>query len=233
MLEALGYAADLVENGLAAVDAVAHRRYDLVLMDVQMPLMDGLEATRRIRRLPQPQPFIVAMTASVLDSDRQQCVEAGMDRHLPKPIRRQELDAILHEAAALHPEPAASDAANPGEAAVERLAGEVGREGAVEVLDAMIGGAAQVCRNLDEALALRDFARLRRELHSMKADCRTAEEAAAQGGEARQGGLEPLLRSIADQYRELSAELTRQRQRLQTAPLEGHTGRPGTEEPGG
>jgi len=105
MLEALGHVADLADTGLAAVEAVARRRYDLVLMDVQMPIMDGLEATRRIRDLPRPQPYIVALTASVLDSERQQCREAGMDRHMAKPIRRRQLEEMLREVTALRAAP--------------------------------------------------------------------------------------------------------------------------------
>jgi signal transduction histidine kinase/DNA-binding response OmpR family regulator len=98
MLRVLGYEADCVDNGLGAVEACAGKDYDLVLMDMQMPVMDGLEATRRIRRLPlQRQPRIYAMSASVLESERQQCFDAGMDRHIAKPIRRQPLQQVLRE----------------------------------------------------------------------------------------------------------------------------------------
>ena len=101
MLESLGYRADLAENGLLAVEAVQQRDYDLLLMDMQMPVMDGLEATRRIRALQhRPQPQIFAMSASVLDHERQACIDAGMNRHLAKPLRRNELEKALQEAAA-------------------------------------------------------------------------------------------------------------------------------------
>ncbi|PPE72573.1 hypothetical protein C3942_17495 [Solimonas fluminis] len=100
MLESLGYRADLAENGLLAVEAVQQRDYDLLLMDMQMPVMDGLEATRRIRALEnRPQPQIFAMSASVLDHERQACIDAGMNRHLAKPLRRNELEKALQEAA--------------------------------------------------------------------------------------------------------------------------------------
>ncbi len=100
MLESLGYRADLAENGLLAVEAVQQRDYDLLLMDMQMPVMDGLEATRRIRALEnRPQPQIFAMSASVLDHERQACLDAGMNRHLAKPLRRHELEKALQEAA--------------------------------------------------------------------------------------------------------------------------------------
>ena len=100
MLESLGHRADVCENGAEAVDAVRRQAYDLVLMDIHMPTMDGLEATRRIRAMTDiVQPRIFAMTASVLDDERQACVDAGMDRHLPKPLRRQDLEKALREAA--------------------------------------------------------------------------------------------------------------------------------------
>jgi signal transduction histidine kinase/DNA-binding response OmpR family regulator len=99
MLESLGYRADVCENGADAVEAVRRNPYDLVLMDIHMPVMDGLEATRRIRAMVDiTQPRIFAMTASVLDDERQACIDAGMDRHLAKPFRRHELEKALREA---------------------------------------------------------------------------------------------------------------------------------------
>ena len=87
-LEKMGYQPDLATTGVEALRAVEGGDYDLVLMDVQMPEMDGIEATRRIRALPSAhQPEIVAMTASVLERDRDECLEAGMDAFLVKPFR--------------------------------------------------------------------------------------------------------------------------------------------------
>jgi CheY-like chemotaxis protein len=97
MLARMGYDADLAANGLEAVQAVERERYDLVLMDVQMPEMDGLEATREIvARVPQSRrPWIVAMTANAMDSDRQRCMDAGMNAYIPKPIQIEELVAAV------------------------------------------------------------------------------------------------------------------------------------------
>jgi PAS domain S-box-containing protein len=96
ILGKLGYRVDIVDNGLQAVLAVESGSYDVVLMDVQMPQMDGLEATRRIRGLPvHKQPYVVALTASVQPRDREACVRAGMDTFLPKPVRVGELRDLL------------------------------------------------------------------------------------------------------------------------------------------
>ncbi|MGQ0464722.1 MAG: response regulator [Sporichthyaceae bacterium] len=98
LLRSLGVTqVDTVGNGQEAVEAVQSRPYDVVLMDVQMPQMDGLEATRRIRaELPaERQPRIVAMTASAMLSDREACLAAGMDAYLAKPVRERDLRAVL------------------------------------------------------------------------------------------------------------------------------------------
>ena len=97
LLTKMGHVVDTVGNGEEAVAAVHARPYDVVLMDVQMPVMDGLEATRRIRaELPsERQPRILAMTASALVNDRDACTAAGMDDHLSKPVRAEELQAAL------------------------------------------------------------------------------------------------------------------------------------------
>lgn len=96
-LERLGYSADIVSNGVEAIEAVSRQRYNLILMDAQMPEMDGLEATRQIRRLlsEQDQPLIVALSASVLESDKHKAVDAGMDDFLSKPLQLDELNSVL------------------------------------------------------------------------------------------------------------------------------------------
>lgn len=102
LLKSLGYRADLAENGSGALSALAGGSYDVVLMDVQMPEMDGLEATRRLRKsLPgQRQPYVIAMTAGAFRQERERCLEAGMDAFLAKPIQKADLEGILEQAVA-------------------------------------------------------------------------------------------------------------------------------------
>jgi signal transduction histidine kinase/DNA-binding response OmpR family regulator len=97
LLQQMGYRADLASNGIEAIECVARQTYDVVLMDVQMPEMDGIEASRRITtRWPAGQrPRIVAMTANAMQGDREMCLAAGMDDYLSKPIRLDELVEAL------------------------------------------------------------------------------------------------------------------------------------------
>jgi signal transduction histidine kinase/DNA-binding response OmpR family regulator len=101
MLERAGHSVELVANGIEAVEAVQRTDFDAVLMDVQMPVMDGLEATRRIRALPgaASRVVIVALSASAMTDQVEACLAAGMDGHLAKPINRAELLAKLDELA--------------------------------------------------------------------------------------------------------------------------------------
>ena len=93
----MGYQADVAGNGIEALEAIERQPYDVVFMDVQMPEMDGLEATRRIRAALPDSPRIVAMTANAMDGDREACLEAGMDDYVSKPIRIEELVAALEK----------------------------------------------------------------------------------------------------------------------------------------
>jgi CheY-like chemotaxis protein len=98
LLEQMGYRTDLASNGLEALQSVARQTYDVILMDVQMPEMDGLEASRQLNaRYAKDRPKIIAMTANAMQGDRDMCLAAGMDDYIAKPIRVERLvDALLN-----------------------------------------------------------------------------------------------------------------------------------------
>jgi signal transduction histidine kinase/CheY-like chemotaxis protein/HPt (histidine-containing phosphotransfer) domain-containing protein len=122
MLQQLGYRAEVASNGREVIDLMHQQSFDVVLMDVQMPEMDGWEATREIHRLwtDDTRPRIVAMTANALQGDREKCLEAGMDDYLSKPIRIEDLRAVLQKRggvestpSAMQNQPEASDEFDP------------------------------------------------------------------------------------------------------------------------
>ncbi|MGQ0530229.1 MAG: response regulator, partial [Panacagrimonas sp.] len=201
MIESLGYRADLAENGQVAVDAVQTQSYDLLLMDMQMPVMDGLDATRHIRALPLArQPSIYAMSASVLDRERQACLDAGMDRHLAKPLRRQELADILDALAAS----SASD--TPDLAALRE---QLGDEGANAVVGAMIEDAESV---VHEACGS-DVPLARRRLQQMGANAELVGATMLARDSSMMAEREPLAEltqreTLAARYRVLIQTLT-------------------------
>ena len=160
LLGQMGYRADLAANGLEAIDAVERQTYDVVLMDVQMPELDGFEASREInRRWPgERRPRLVAMTANAMQGDRELCAAAGMDDYVAKPIRVEELVAALERcggAGGGRARPtaaprAAAQAARAGRAhaaavidrtVIERLGATMGRAFVVELIDTFIADA--------------------------------------------------------------------------------------------
>lgn len=99
LLEQMGYRADVASNGIETIQSVERQTYDVILMDVQMPEMDGLEATRQIvARWKENRPHIIGLTANAMQGDREMCLEAGMNNYIPKPIRVVELVDALRKA---------------------------------------------------------------------------------------------------------------------------------------
>ena len=94
MLERIGFSADVANNGVEALAALEEKHYDIILMDMQMPEMDGLEATRRIvMKYPElERPYIIALTANAMQGDRERCISAGMNDYISKPIRMEDLN---------------------------------------------------------------------------------------------------------------------------------------------
>jgi len=96
MLKRLGYRADAVADGREVIQALERQDYDLVLMDIKMPEMDGITATQVIRKLqPENGPKIIAITAFALEGDREKCIDAGMDDYIAKPVQIGELAEVL------------------------------------------------------------------------------------------------------------------------------------------
>jgi signal transduction histidine kinase/ligand-binding sensor domain-containing protein/DNA-binding response OmpR family regulator len=97
VLTKLGYQPTLAENGRETIDKMQTGNYDLILMDVQMPELDGLEATTIIRAQTYTQPIIIAMTANAMQGDREDCIKAGMDDYISKPVKPEEISTILEK----------------------------------------------------------------------------------------------------------------------------------------
>jgi CheY-like chemotaxis protein/HPt (histidine-containing phosphotransfer) domain-containing protein len=190
----LGYRADVAANGLEALSALERQPYDVILMDMQMPEMDGLEATRRIRQAwPEDSgPRIIAMTANVTKEDREACMDAGMNDYLAKPIRVDELVAALSKAVPLaahgasavdairsrtQPRPASSPALtipaadvsfNPS--AIDKLLNLIGGDRAAldELIVSYLNDTTKLLSDLHQALEKNDADLLRRAGHTLK-----------------------------------------------------------------
>ncbi len=199
-LARMGYRADVATNGLEALEAVRREAYDVVLMDVQMPEMDGLEATRRIRALhPEQGPWVVALTASAMTGDAERCAAAGMNDYLSKPVRIDELAAALRRAPRGVPREERATAGLPVLLAgpLERLRAleRPGEDGFVDSLLAIFRrDTPQRIEEMERAAAAADADVLRRAAHSLKSS------AASLGGarvEALAGRTEALATARA------------------------------------
>ncbi|WP_079435468.1 response regulator [Zoogloea sp. LCSB751] len=215
MLLQVGLQVDVADNGRIAVDKAAGGRYDLILMDVQMPVMDGLTATREIRRLPACATTpIVAMTANAMAGDRERCLEAGMNDHVAKPIDPEALWATLMRWIALPGTgpgalPAVAGAALPlgAIAGLDVAAGlhhALGREALyLSQLDKFVKGQQDFPGRLADALQAQDWSTATRLAHTLK-------------GVAAQIGAHELAAGAA----ELEQALRRQDEPRASAPLQ-------------
>jgi signal transduction histidine kinase/ligand-binding sensor domain-containing protein/DNA-binding response OmpR family regulator len=97
ILNRLGFTPDMANNGMEAIEAVEQNSYDIILMDVQMPEMDGLEATELIRKQNIKQPVIIALTANTMQGDQEECIKAGMNDYISKPVKLEKLVALLEK----------------------------------------------------------------------------------------------------------------------------------------
>jgi CheY-like chemotaxis protein/anti-sigma regulatory factor (Ser/Thr protein kinase) len=237
MLSRIGHRVDSVGNGAEAVRAVKAHHYDVVLMDLQMPELDGLAATRRIREEVDPhrQPHIVAMTASALIEDREACWAAGMNDFLTKPVRAEDLVAVLGPLTAApsigprnagpRPDPGPSGEAGL-EAAIRSRLGDLGgpdptdaeRDVLAEMLHALRTRLPETIERMDTAIRESDGALLARAAHGMKgsaANIGAAALAELTGDletRAREGRLQntgPVFASVREQAALLATILDR------------------------
>lgn len=178
-LQKIGYNATIVPDGEAVLHAVAETDYDLILMDCQMPLLDGYEAARRIRSTEHGQrPWIVAMTAHSLAGDRERCLAAGMDDYVSKPVRLDELNAAIERCIGLRSiTKNGSDA--PWDAALDGSVLDGFREMEAESGQSILSGlitlflenTPTVFAEAREALEDTDAVRLSRAAHTLKGSC--------------------------------------------------------------
>ena len=170
LLQQMGYRADLASNGIEAVESVARQAYDVVLMDVQMPEMDGLEASRQIAsRWPKDaRPRIVAMTANAMQGDREMCLAAGMDDYLTKPIRVERLVEALADTQPRKDHVMTSPAIDA--ATFDALRETTGAEFVQELVDTFLQEAPSMLDDLRRSLAAMDAERFRRAAHSLKSN---------------------------------------------------------------
>ena len=183
ILERLGYRADVVANGKEVLEALQRQSYDVVLMDVQMPEMDGVEATQRIREEwpPEEQPRIVAMTAHALAGDRERLLAAGMDDYISKPVRVEELVAALQRCqplpraarakagTTLEPPPDAQPILSLDVLEEFRTAmGDEGAEMVAELVQIFLEDTPQLLERLRNALAAGDLETAQQVAHTLK-----------------------------------------------------------------
>jgi CheY-like chemotaxis protein/HPt (histidine-containing phosphotransfer) domain-containing protein len=181
LLEKLGYTADVAGNGVEALEALRRQPYDLILMDIQMPVLDGLEATRRIRaEFPaERQPRVVALTANVLREQREACAAAGMDDFVQKPVSLGDLRAALARCGGLEPAGAERSAVPPPDpgsspldparlASLRRLGASTGKPLLRTLVDTYLAETPRRLERLREAVARADAADLTFMAHSLK-----------------------------------------------------------------
>ena len=236
LLDKMGYRADVAANGLEAIQAIERQTYDLVLMDVQMPEMDGLEATRQvIARWGDARPRIIAMTADAMQGDREKCIEAGMDDYVTKPIRTPTLVAAIQATqrrdGSHAPDEVEGESPSPSGSAVDRealnrLAQSMGDDDPsfiAELLNEFATEAPAMIAALNDAVSEGNAPDAHRIAHTLKSNAATfgasplSDLARTLEGQAKDGNLdkaEGLLRRIQGEYERVRSELEQARNEI-------------------
>ena len=219
LLEKLGYRADVVANGLEALEAVQRQRYDLVLMDVQMPEMDGVEATRRIiERWPEgKRPWIVAMTAEAMQGDRETFLAAGMNDYVMKPIRVGELVAAIRRTPMVAGAPVATpvEGSSPeiDRSVLARLAESMGGDEAfvAELIEQFVADSPSLIAAAREGVEAGDEGEVLRAAHTLKSNAATfgANELADRSRRLEEAAKAGMLDDGPAQLEAIAAELAR------------------------
>ncbi len=228
ILQRMGYRADVAANGLEVLTALSQQTYDLIFMDMQMPEMDGLEATRQIQQRWQSgklmtKPRIVAMTANAMQGDREICLDAGMDNYLSKPIRNAELVQVLQEcpSVGIH----RLTLASINIPMLHEVASDIGGDDPdflIELIDSYLDNTRSLLQELYTSLTQKNFEVMLRTVHTLKSSssvigaedlstlCRELE------ADLRNNKLENLeikINRITNEYAQVRSELEHEKYR--------------------
>ena len=223
ILQRMGYRADVAANGLEVLAALSQHTYDLIFMDMQMPQMDGLEATKQIfhnwqnGKLPH-KPRIVAMTANAMQGDREICLAVGMDDYLSKPISNSELVRILSECQPVTPKTYVN-LLSVNRVTLHEVANDIGGEDPeflMELIDSYLDNTRSLLQDLYTSFAQQDFELMQRTSHTLKSSsgvvgaedlsnlCRDLETDIRNKNHE---DLELKISKIADEYANVKSEL--------------------------
>ena len=167
MLENLGYKAGSTENGQKAINAFLDQAYDLIFMDIQMPIMNGLTASKSIRQLPSQQPWIIGLSANAFSESRESAMSAGMNDYLTKPLKTTSLIAALqripqHQHLAIHSQP-------PVDLSIlSSLEDSVGTQNLDELINVYLEHSAKAIATMKEAFQTHDFVKIEAHNHALK-----------------------------------------------------------------
>jgi len=226
ILERMGYRADVAANGIEVLQALQRQPYDVVLMDVQMPEMDGLEASRHIcQQWPaEERPRIIAMTANALQGDREECLAAGMDDYISKPVRIEELAEALRKCLPRSCPPSLP----PGESAgavinhdalhrFQAMMGDDAPSALAELIDGYLDDASRLLAEIHQALATDNPSTLQRAAHTLKSNSALfgAEALAGLCQEVELMGRSGTLNGAREKVAQIEAEFARVKAELE------------------